>query len=105
MRSSVLYQFNKEDVVVKRLILLGIVCDKPCWLLWIKVYNAAGILPLPIKLYNNRSTSGGVHLDITAGKKQFSYTPFRKPVRFSKGIYAIFSSIIIDVEFGFVPDY
>lgn len=105
MRSLVLCQFNKEDVVVKRLTASGVVCDKSCWLIWLSwscfEMGFGDIFEVIDGFFANDEIIFTTKR-VTAGK---GCLMFSKPIRFKKGIYVKDVLLPMRKTLGFVPDY
>ena len=96
--------FNKEDIVTNRLTASGVLSLKPCWLFTI-MGNAYADASSLIRLYNGRSTSGNVMLDLSGSQYGSDIVIFNTPLFFKDGMYADFYSNGYSIFAQFLPIY
>lgn len=105
MRSLVLCQFNKEDIVVKRLTVSGLVCDKPCWLLWVKNGRTNVSTARRFELRDGFTAVSKIIFMISSWQVGVKFKSFANPVRFKQGLYITLPVATTMVSVGFIPDY
>lgn len=105
MQNLDLCQFDKEDVVVKRLVVTGLVFDRSGWLLWVKYGSTYNPQVRSYKIYDGFDTSDEPIIDTYNMLITSLHIVLRTPIRIKKGLYVYLDRSSSRICFGFVPDY
>ena len=97
-------EFNIKDIQTKRLTASGLITGRPAWLFSIIGTDYNSVYSV-IAIYNGRSTSGNIILDLSGSQYGSDIIIFNMPVFFPDGIYCEFVTNGYSVFSQLIPLY
>ena len=96
---------TKKEIVVKKVTVDGLICDRPCWLYWLKsngLVHPAGAL---FMIYEGFFATGSQRLVQIMILTVMDKVVFKRPIRCNRGLFVVTLGPFYGASLGFIPDY